>query len=109
MDPGLSTTAREEAGGVWVVRVGGELDIGTAGKLEAVLDTIRASKPSRVLLEFEDVAFVDSSGLRVVVAAKRDFEKGGATLTIGGMSGAVQQVFEVAGLLDSLAAHPDDD
>ena len=109
MDPGLSTTAREEEGGVGVVRVAGELDIGTAGKLEAALEAIRASKPSRVLLEFEDVTFVDSSGLRVVVAARRDFEKGGATLTIDGMTGAVQQVFEVSGLLDSLAAPRDDD
>ena len=32
-----------------------------------------------------------------------------ATLTIDGMTGAVQQVFEVSGLLDSLAAPRDDD
>jgi len=88
---------------VWTISVTGELDMDTAPRLAAVLTEVTASRPSRVILEFEDVSFLDSSGIRELVTAKRDLAEQGATLVIGGMSGAVEKVLDVSGLLTELS------
>ena len=88
---------------VWTISVTGELDMDTAPRLAAVLSEVTASRPSRVIVELENVSFLDSSGIRELVTAKRDLAELGATLVIGGMSGAVEKVLDVSGLLTELS------
>jgi anti-sigma B factor antagonist len=98
----FSAASQQHDGRVWVVRVTGELDLATAPRLEAALDEVLAAAPVTVLLGLDDVDFVDSTGLRVIVRARRAFDEHGARLVIDGLSGAVEQVLEVSGLLDEL-------
>jgi anti-anti-sigma factor len=101
----FSTASQQREGGVFVVTVAGELDISTAPQLEQMLATVAASKPRTVLLELTDVGFLDSSGLRVLIAFRKQLEstEPKATLLIDGMSPAVEKVLEVTGLLHDLA------
>lgn len=110
MTGSLSASSQELEGGLYVVSVAGELDISTAPKLEALLDAVAAAAPRSVIVELDDVTFVDSSGLRVLVAYRNRFDddESGARFVIDGMTPAVRRVFEVAGLLERLAA-PDDE
>jgi anti-sigma B factor antagonist len=101
MEPEFATEARQD-GQIWVVRVRGEVDIATAPKLDTTFDAVVASKPSRVLVELEDVTFLDSSGIRSLMVAQRRLEETGSTMVIDGMSAAVKQVLEITGVLDSL-------
>jgi anti-anti-sigma factor len=97
----FSADTRSDAGNIWVVRVKGEVDVSNAPKLEAIIEQVADSAPSRVLVELEDVTFLDSSGIRALVLAQRRLEEVGAPLVIDGMSAAVERVLEVAGLIDS--------
>ena len=63
--------------------------------------------PSRVLVELENVTFLDSSGIRALVLAQRRLDEIGAAFVIDGMSEAVKHVLEIAGVLDSLSDPPD--
>jgi len=105
VEPEFAADARQD-GRIWVVRVAGEVDIATAPRLDATFESIVASEPSRVLLELEDVTFLDSSGIRSLVLAQRHLEEAGAVFVIDGMSDAVMHVLEIAGVLESLA-HPE--
>ena len=96
----MSTAVRNTEGSVWVVRVAGEIDLVTAPKLEGVLAEVIESEPSRVLLEFRDVSFLDSSGIRVLVQARRSLEATGTPLVMDGISAAAKTVLEISGLAD---------
>ncbi len=98
----VSVASQQRDGSVWVVRVTGELDLATVPRLQATLDEVLASAPATVLLGLEDVTFLDSTGIRAIVAARKQLAVRGATLVLDGVSGAVQQVLEVSGLLDDL-------
>ena len=68
MDPsGFSITASERNGRTVVV-IRGELDLATAPELERVISE-RLDAGDDVVVDLRELAFMDSSGLRVLVAA----------------------------------------
>lgn len=103
MEPEFTTQRVESPGGICVVRVGGEVDIATAPQLQAVFDEVLEASPDSVLVELDDVTFLDSSGIRALVIAKRRLSEVGASFVIDGMSEAVKHVLEIAGMLEDLA------
>jgi anti-anti-sigma factor len=101
----LDASVEERGGGVFVVTVGGELDIATAPVLERALTEVAGGQPQSVLLELENVTFVDSSGLRVLVEFRNRFgsREPAVPFLIDGMSPAVERLLEISGLLEHLA------
>jgi anti-sigma B factor antagonist len=63
--------APSEEDGTIVVRLRGELDMATAPRLGAVLNDVLDGKPSSVELDLTTLSFVDSTGIRVLIAANR--------------------------------------
>jgi anti-sigma B factor antagonist len=78
----------------------GEIDIESAPKLESVFDELIEAGASMVVLDATSIEFIDSTGLRAIVAAGNRLDAIGGRLLIEGMSGAVQRVLEVTGLID---------
>ena len=78
----------------------GEIDIATVARLDDVLTGLMDRGAHLVLLDTEGVDFLDSSGLRVLILAANRLADAGGRLLIEGMSGAVQRVLEVTGLID---------
>ena len=65
-------TVRSEAiDGLQAVSVTGELDQGTAPQLRVVLADALGLPPSSVLVDLSDCNFIDSTGLSLLVEAKR--------------------------------------
>jgi anti-anti-sigma factor len=77
----------------------GEIDLETAEDLANALDSLIAEGAQLVILDASEVKFLDSSGLRVIVNCSNKLSTAGGRLLIEGMSGAVQRVLEVSGLL----------
>lgn len=100
--PPFSTSTEEREGSIWVLRARGELDVATAPRLASAVDAALESGAHNVLLELDDVTFLDSSGIREIVRARKQLKERGGRLVVDGASGAVQQVLEVSGLLQSL-------
>ena len=53
-----------------------------------------------IVLDASAVDFVDSSGLRAIIRCGSRIADNGGRLFIDGMSGAVQRVLEISGLID---------
>ena len=70
------------------------------GDAEAAFDALIEAGASIVVLDASAIQFIDSTGLRSVVAASNKLSARGGRLLIEGMSGAVQRVLEVTGLID---------
>ena len=86
----------------WAVVVRGDLDMRTASQLERVLDDVIRQGARLVTLDLEQVDFLDSSGLRVIVAASSKLTEQEGELLLEGASSAVQRVLEVTGLIERL-------
>ena len=78
----------------------GEIDVDSVGVLGAQFDEVTERGAMLIVLDASDVEFVDSSGLRCIIAAAKNLKERGGTFLIEGMSPAVQRVFEVTGLLE---------
>jgi anti-anti-sigma factor len=95
----LRTTDR--AGGVHV-ELAGELDIATAVKLEDVLRPVEAARPPLIVLDLRPLAFMDSSGLRALVAADTRARAEGRRLVLVRGNERVQRVLRITRLDERL-------
>ena len=77
----------------------GELDMASAPELEQTIMP-RLQSGSWILLDLRSLDFIDSSGLRVVVAAHRAAEERGGRFTCvrGAPGSTVHRIVEIAGI-----------
>jgi anti-anti-sigma factor len=59
-----------------------------------------------VLVDFSEVRFCDSTGIRVLLAALKNQMAGGGTLRLVNVTPAVARVFEMTGLRNLMADVP---
>lgn len=95
---GLGVTVVERSGGP-ALALRGELDISGVGELERALAEVEAGEPRVLVIDLREVTFLDSSGLRSLLAADRRAKAAGRRLVLVRGPGPVQRVFEIA-LLD---------
>jgi anti-sigma B factor antagonist len=86
-----------------VVVASGEIDVATSPHLRTELTALIARGATDITIRFDDVSFVDSSGLGVLLGAyKRLRESGNGTIRIVGAQSSVRKVFEITGLETAL-------
>jgi anti-sigma B factor antagonist len=89
-----------QSGGA-TVAVRGEIDAHTCARLQEGIDAAVASFTSgsgHVVVDLEGVAFIDSSGLRVLVNAANGLEETGGDLRLRNPSPTVRRLLQVTGL-----------
>jgi anti-sigma B factor antagonist len=91
----FDVTRRPLSDGGVELAVSGELDLATAEGFEPLLmETIESTERS-VTVDFADCSFVDSSGVKALIAAARALERSGRILRITGARGGVRDLFEM--------------
>ena len=78
-----------------VVTVAGELDMLRAPALETVLDRIVDQGARQVIVDLDEVDFIDSTGIRVIVCAAARLHKAGGSLRLVYSDANVQRLFEI--------------
>ena len=98
-DPTGFSISISDRDGRAVVVIRGELDLATAPELEAAL-TERLDAGQDVVVDLRELAFLDSTGLRVLVASHVRAEGGDATfLIVRPLPGApIKRILEIAGV-----------
>jgi anti-sigma B factor antagonist len=90
-----------EDGDPIIVTLSGELDIAVAPKLREALAEI-TEEDRDVLVDLEDLTFLDSTGISVLVLACKRIRSQGGAFSLAGMSDRVRRVLEVTSLLEFL-------
>jgi anti-anti-sigma factor len=102
LDPGGFSISTSEHDGRAVIVLRGELDLATAPRFEEVVDE-RLNAGLDVIVDVRELQFMDSSGLRVLVAAHARTANGQRFLIVRPPAGgAIQKVLAIAGLESEL-------
>ncbi len=80
----------------------GELDIAGAGHVQQALERIEQGAPATIVLDLRKLSFMDSTGLRVIVAADDRARGQARRLVLVRGSDAVQRVIEMTRLDERL-------
>jgi two-component system OmpR family sensor kinase len=95
----------ERRDGVVVLRLAGDLDLASADEVSRRLDALCAAGDATVL-DLDELAFMDSSGLRVVLRAAETASAGTWEFTITPGSDQVRRLFVAAGITERLPIMP---
>lgn len=102
MDLAVAST---EHGQVTVVTVGGEIDVYTAPVLRDALDQQIADGRIHLVVDLEDVSFMDSTGLGVLVGRLKRVRNERGTLRVVCTQERVLKIFKITGLDKVFAIH----
>jgi anti-anti-sigma factor len=86
------------SGDTYTIRLIGELDLGNADRLDQALVVAEDTDAPRVLLDVEELRFIDSTGLRVLLMATRRAEQTGHRLRLTRGKDYVADMFRLTAL-----------
>ena len=84
--------------GAAVVRTAGELDASTAPQLRDCFEELFRSDCRQVVVNMGELAFIDSTGLGVMVAALKRFRSAGGSLSVTEPRPQIRKVLELTSL-----------
>jgi anti-sigma B factor antagonist len=93
---------RDEADGRITLTLRGELDISSAPSLEEALGRIEEAGPDLLVIDLRGLAFMDSTGLRTIVAADQRARAQDRRVIIVRGPEAVDRIFSVTRLDERL-------
>ncbi len=85
--------------GTLTIALTGEIDHHCAKEyIKTITSKIEAYAPGVCILDFQEVSFMDSSGIAVVINAYRSMAKGGGALYVSGLKTQPMRVFRASGV-----------
>jgi anti-sigma B factor antagonist len=103
----LELTVERPASGVCVVTVDGELDMLTAPALETCLREQLSTNPSHLVVDLQQVSFLDSKGLNCLLQVREATQTTNTQLHLAGLvTRAVARPLQVSQLLQRFTTYP---
>jgi anti-sigma B factor antagonist len=94
-------TSKNQDGNRLTVALDGRIDTLTAPQLESELKPL-LNGITELVLDFAQVAYISSAGLRVLLATQKSMRTAGGSLMITNAVPAVREVFDITGFSDIL-------
>jgi anti-anti-sigma factor len=92
---------KTQSAGKTVVTLTGRLDSSSAPQLQEMLIS-EFDTAKEIVLDFANLAYVSSAGLRVLLTGQKTAKAKGASMTVRGASDEIMEVFEMTGFTDML-------
>lgn len=84
-----------------ILYVKGRLDTTTAPQLEEIIAG-KVTGVTELILDFTELEYISSAGLRVLLATHKVMQKQRGSLTVRGVNDEVMEVLHITGFLDIL-------
>jgi anti-anti-sigma factor len=85
--------AVEDYDSTLLVRVGGDLDLATVGQVTTALDQLEFERTTLLVLDLQELAFLDLAGLRTILRANEHCKKHQIRFTVIKPRGLASRVF----------------
>jgi anti-anti-sigma factor len=89
-----------------IVTAAGKIDAVTCTELEAKLNNLADNGQNRILINFKEVSYISSAGLRVLLAITKKLH-GKGSLSLCSLSKGVRDIVTMAGFDHFMAIHDD--
>jgi len=99
--------AEDKQDGVLISRIEGEININSSPELRKAFDDYIRRKTKKIVVDFSQVTYVDSSGLATLVELFQRLKKIGGKLRICSLSEKVRNVFEITRLVSIFEIYDD--
>ncbi len=87
----------EKSGGWVVVRAAGRVDGTSARDFHEGLEASLGTDGESMVLDFEELSYISSAGLRVVLLVAKTLQQKDAKLVVCSLSDSIREVFEISG------------
>jgi anti-anti-sigma factor len=92
-----------------VLHLEGRLDTNTASSFEEKLMTLIDNNENKIILDFSELDFISSSGLRVLLMAGKRLKTTNGKLRLCALKDHIKEVFDVAGFTMLFSMFPNRD
>ena len=89
--------AQRDQNGICILALEGNLDTNTAPNAQETIDKLIDGGTKELVLNFAEIRYVSSAGLRVLLATAKRLRKEEGKLHLCGLNEMVQEVFEISG------------
>jgi anti-sigma B factor antagonist len=93
--------------GVVVLSVKGRIDSNTSDEFEKTLLGRVQEGENRFILDFQELDYISSAGLRVLLKATKELKKTRGRMCLCSIRDYIQEVFDMSGFSSFLPIHPD--
>jgi len=91
-----------ESQGIQIIAFEGNLDTNTSPEAESVINELIDAGKQKILVNFEQLNFISSAGLRVLLATVKKLNASNGELRICSLNATVQEVFDISGFVTIL-------
>ena len=95
----------EQTDGNAVARLAGRIDSSNAAQLQRDLEAGLNDDVKAVVLDFEEVSFISSAGLRIVLLIGRELKQRQAKYAVCSLSESIRDLFEISGFDQIVPIH----
>ena len=92
----MNVTIRDE-GDTKIVMLLGKLDTNTTPDVESEINSLLESGVNKLLINFESLSYISSSGLRLLLATAKHMQNTGGDLRVCSLNEMATEVFELSG------------
>ncbi|MCE5198874.1 MAG: STAS domain-containing protein [Armatimonadota bacterium] len=91
-------TEVKEMDGMQVLDVAGEIDVYTAPQFKDAVNNVLASGQKHLIINMENVSYMDSSGFGALLSATKRLRPQGGTVNLVKCSGAIDRILRITRL-----------
>lgn len=108
MVSGVLEARTRQANGMTIIDLHGDVNRDAEPALLSAWAEAVAGEPTSVLLNFSDVAYINSTGIAVIVGLLARARTEQRSLAVCGLSDHYRRVFEITRLIDFMEVYPDE-
>jgi anti-sigma B factor antagonist len=97
----------QKNGNIDVVSVSGKLDAYSSTELEKKLDALINASRVKIVVNFDRLEYISSSGLRVLLATLKKVRKLNGDVKLSGLKPFIREVFDISGFTQLFAITED--
>lgn len=98
-----------ENNGVAVLELHGEVEGAAEEAINAAYERVTAGNPSTVLLNFDNVSYINSTGIALIVGILAEARQAGRNLLACGLSDHYKEIFEITRIVDFVTVFDDEE
>jgi anti-sigma B factor antagonist len=92
-------------GDVVILELKGRLDSSTLREIEQKLPSLILSGERRILLDFSELDYISSAGLRILILAAKQLHNSEGRIVICSMKDYIKEVFDISGFSNFFPIH----